>query len=119
VFAIPIPIVAMATNATIAIFRNFFSLLSAPYTSLSNPSRDEYKRIFAYYYVEELRQNYSSGRMDIRKNVGNDLYFILTFKDSPYAYFLTKAGSEISHDKMDVFYYSIDGLSLALPPICF
>lgn len=87
----------------------------APYTSLSNPSRYEYKRIFAYYYVEELRQNYSSGRIDIRKNVGNDLYFMLTFKDSPYAYFLTKAGSEISHDKMDVFYYSIDGLSLALP----
>lgn len=40
---------------------------------------------------------------------------MLTFKDSPYAYLLSMSGSEISHDKKDVFYDSIDGLSLALP----
>ena len=87
----------------------------APHTSLSNPDREEYKRIFAYYYAEELRQNYANNKVDIRKDVTNDLYFMLTFKDSPYAYLLAMSGSEISHDRRDVFYDTIDGLSLALP----
>jgi hypothetical protein len=63
----------------------------APYTSLSmeENARDQYKKIFAYYYGEELRRNYVFPTVDIRKGVAYELYFLLTFKESPYAYLLT------------------------------
>jgi hypothetical protein len=54
----------------------------APNTSLSNPNREQYRKIFAYYYEEEIRRNYAYDKVDVRKDVTNELYFLLTFKDS-------------------------------------
>jgi hypothetical protein len=43
----------------------------APYTSLDIEAntREGFKKIFAYYYAEELRRNYASTHVDLRKGV--------------------------------------------------
>ncbi|MDP9288179.1 MAG: hypothetical protein M3P08_08285 [Thermoproteota archaeon] len=89
----------------------------APFTSLSmeENAREQYKKIFAYYYGEELRRNYVSPTVDIRKGVANELYFLLTFKESLYACLLTMSEFATWSDNKDVFYGNVDGLSLALP----
>jgi hypothetical protein len=88
-----------------------------PYTNLTmqDNMREQYKKIFAYYYWEELRRNYVSPTVDIRKGVTNHLYFLLTFKGSSYAYLLTMSEFATWSDNKDVFYGNVDGLSLALP----
>ena len=67
------------------------------------------------YYGEELRRNYVFPTVDIRKGVAYELYFLLTFKESPYAYLLTMSEFATWSDNKDVFYGNLDGLSLALP----
>jgi len=84
------------------------------YRSYTGP-REEYKKVFAYYYGTELRRNYGSPTIDIRKGVTSQLYFLLTFKESSYAYLLTTSEFATWSDNKDVLYDSIDGLSLALP----
>jgi hypothetical protein len=75
--------------------------------------REEYTKVFAYYYLDELRRNYVSPTIDIRKGVRNTLYFLLTFKESPHAYLMTM--SEFATWSDNTLYGNIDGLSLALP----
>jgi hypothetical protein len=77
--------------------------------------RKYYKKIFAYYYGEELRRLHVDRTVDIRKGVTMYLYFLLTFKDSPYAYVMTMSDYAEWSDNKNVFYDSIGGFSLALP----
>ena len=64
-------------------------------------------------YGTELRRNYGSPTIDIRKGVTSPLYFLLTFKESSYAYLLTMSEFATCSDNKDVLYDSIDSLSLA------
>ncbi|MFZ0893772.1 MAG: hypothetical protein WAZ77_04645 [Candidatus Nitrosopolaris sp.] len=78
-------------------------------------SREEYEKVVASFYGTELRRNYGSPTIDIRKGVTSPLYFLLTFKESSYAYLLTMSEFATCSDNKDVLYDSIDSLSLALP----
>ena len=77
--------------------------------------RDEYFRVLGYHYVQNLLSQCGITNIDILIGETHQLYFLFTFEDSNFAYFMIPRDYATWYGKREVFYSSVYGVHLFVP----